>query len=161
MPGEKDALVVLRLDDRAAGTLGMCQNRQLVAGIDVLVRHKRMARMGNEEGIVQPLQQRVKLHQLLVGIDAEDLVSQQLLFQSVVVVQAGLRAPADIQRAGHMRLRIVEDLLEFLPIVDLGEGQGLHRSARDDQAVKIAVLDLRKALVEAVEMRLRDVFAPM
>ena len=159
VPGEEDAAIVPGFDDRAARLFGVCEHGQFIAGVDLLIGDKGMAGMGNIEGIVQPLEQGIVLHELFMRVDAEDLLREELLFQAVVIIEPGLSAPADIERAGDVFFGIVEDLLQLFPVIDLGEGQRFDRRARDDQAVEVRVPDLAEALVETIEMRLGDVLA--
>ena len=58
----------------------------------------------------------------------------------------------------NVGLAPLHDLAQLRPVVHLLKGQVFHRRAGDDQAVKGAVLDLVKGLVEGEHVRLRGVF---
>ena len=57
-----------------------------------------------------------------------------------------------------VRLAPFHDLTELRPVVDLLEFHLLHRCARDDEPVEVAVLHLLEGLVEGEHVLLRGVF---
>ena len=84
--------------------------------------------------------------------DAARLCRQVVLLNTVMMVQAGLRAPANVQRRVHMRGGPVHDLAELGPVVDLFERHLLHRRACDDQAVVVNVADVVERAVERLQV---------
>ena len=83
---------------------------------------------------------------------ATRLCRQVVLLDTVMMVQAGLRAPTNVQRRVHVRGRPVHDLAEFGPVVDLLERHLFHRRARDNQAVVVDVADVVERAVERLQM---------
>ena len=83
---------------------------------------------------------------------AARLSRQVVLLNTVVVIQARLRAPANVQRGVHVRGGPVHDLAELGPVVDLLERHLLHRRARDDQAVVVDIADVVERAVERLQV---------
>ena len=69
-----------------------------------------------------------------------------------MMVQAGLRAPTNVQRRVHVRGGPIHDLAELGPVVDLLERHLFHRRARDDQAVVVDVADVVERAVERLQV---------
>ena len=69
-----------------------------------------------------------------------------------MMVQAGLRAPANVQCRVYVRGRPVHYLAEFGPVVDLLERHLLHWRARDNQAVVVDVADVVERAVERLQV---------
>ena len=83
---------------------------------------------------------------------AARLCRQVVLLNTVVVIQARLRAPTNVQRRVHVCGGPIHDLAEFGPVVDLLERHLLHRRARDDQAVVVDVADVVERTVERLQV---------
>ena len=79
---------------------------------------------------------------------AEKLGSEHFLWDAVEVVETGERAPAQIHRREHVRLRPVDDPAELVPVVDVLELHLLDRRAGDDEAVVVVVLERVEGVVE-------------
>ena len=120
--------------------------------LDVGRPHLGEARMGREEPIVEPAHQRRGALDHLVGEHAEHLLGQLVLGHAVVIVDAGLGAPADVQRGVHVGLRPLHDLAEFRPVVHFFEFQPLHRRPGDDKAVEVLVAHRVEGGVEGLQM---------
>ena len=84
--------------------------------------------------------------------DAARLCRQVVLLNTVVMIQARLRAPTNVQRRVHVRGGPIHDLAELGPVVDLFERHLLHRRARDDQAVVVDVADVVERAVERLQV---------
>ena len=82
--------------------------------------------------------------------DATRLGRQVVLLNTVVVIQARLRAPANVQRGVHVRGGPVHDLAELTPVVHRFKVHDLHGGTGDDEAVVILVLDLVEGGVEGL-----------
>ena len=70
----------------------------------------------------------------------------------VVIVQTGLRTPADVEGGMDMLFRPFHDLTQFIPVLHIGERHLLHRCASDDHTVEVVVSDLVKGLVKGQKM---------
>ena len=75
-----------------------------------------------------------------------------------MVVDARLRAPADVQRGVHVRGGPCHDLRKLVPVVHVLEVQQLDGRAGDDHAVEMLVLDLVERGVERFQMLRGHVF---
>ena len=71
-----------------------------------------------------------------------------MLFDAVMIVQAGLRSPADVERRVYVSLGPLHDLAELIPVLHFLELEMLYRSSRYDHAVIVIALDLIKSLIE-------------
>ena len=76
------------------------------------------------------------------------LGAEHLFWDAVEVVEARKRAPAQIHRREHVRLRPVDDSAELVPVVDVLELHLLDRRAGDDEAVVVVVLERVEGVVE-------------
>ena len=74
-----------------------------------------------------------------------------------MVVDAGLRAPADVEGGVHVRGGPVHDARELVPIIHVLKVEQLNRRSGDDHAVEALVLDLVEGGVERVEVLLGHV----
>ena len=83
---------------------------------------------------------------------AARLCRQVVLLDTVMMVQAGLRAPTNVQRRVHVRGGPIHDLAELGPVVDLLERHLLHRRARDNQAVVVDVADVVERAIERLQV---------
>ena len=80
--------------------------------------------------------------------DAQLLFGQLMILYAVVMVDAGLRAPADVESAEHMLFCPVEDLAKLGPKAHFLEALRLDGGAGDDHAVVVLVADLVERDVE-------------
>ncbi len=87
-----------------------------------------------------------------MGEIAEHLLIQGMLGDPVMVVQTCLCSPADVEGAVDMGLTPLHDLTQLRPVVDILKVQMLHRSPRNDHAVRVAVTDLLEGLVKSKDM---------
>ena len=111
-----------------------------------------MSAVGSQENIIKSADQGDLAVCHLVLVDAEQLPGKQALIDPVIVIKARLCRPADMQCAGHMGLRPVEDLTGLLPVIHLLEGNILHRGTCDDHAVEVPVSDLIQGSIKLVQM---------
>ena len=93
--------------------------------------------------------------------DARGLLGQRVLLDAAMVVEPGLRAPADMQGRMDVRGRPIHDARELVPVIDLLELKLLDRGPGDDQAVVVVELDLAEGAVERLEMGGGDVLRLM
>ena len=118
-----------------------------------------MAGMRHAEFVVEPFQKKFVFHQLFMLVNAEQLFAEQALAHAVIMIQRGLRAPADKDRAGNVFPCEFEYFLEFGPVFHLLEIDGFHGCARNDHAVEFPPLYLAERFVKAVEVFERGVFS--
>ena len=84
----------------------------------------------------------------MVGEDAEDFLGEGVLGNAVVVVEARLRPPADIEGGEGVGLAPLHDFANFVPVRDVFKGHLLHRRAGHEEAVVFAVPDLGEGAVK-------------
>ena len=157
MARDENLTALLVHDSVDARLVGGGQDLQFRNGGNVLPQHRGVTGMGYIELVVKASEQNGLLVIPAVGIDAEELLGQGVLVDAVVVVQARLGAPADVEHGMNMGLAPLHDLAQLRPVVHFLEGHLLHRRAGDDHAVEFAVLDLIKGLVEGQQVLLGDV----
>ena len=125
---------------------------QLRDGADVALIHLGVPGVGGLEYVVKaPEEGGAGLEDPVVK-DAEELGGQGVLLYAVVIVEAGLGAPADVEGGVDMGFGPGHDLAELLPVVHLGKVQILHRGAGDNHAVEVLAPDLVKGGVEGLQM---------
>ena len=90
-------------------------------------------------------------------VDTKQLLRQLSLVNTIIMVESGLRRPADMQGGSHMGLRPVQDLTGLLPVIHLFKGDIFHRCSGDDQSIEGAVFDFIKGGVEFIEMACRGI----
>ena len=116
-----------------------------------------MARVRCEEFVVKATDERgVFLHELMRE-DAEHFLRQRVFLHTVVVIDARLRAPADMQGGMHVRAAPRHDVAELRPVVHFFEVHLLDWRAGDDEAVETLVFDLIERGVERLKVLGRDV----
>ena len=150
--GDKDLPSVLGAHEEGPGHIALGQDAQRVAGIHIGPADAGVAAVGRIEHLIKTAHQRVCRAGDPVLEHAEHLFRQQLLVHTVVVVQARLGTPADVQGGVDVRLAEIHDLAQFRPVVHLLKVHGLHRGTGDDHAVVAVVLHLVKGLVECIQM---------
>ena len=146
-----------------ARLVGNGQQFQLGVRLDVFGPHLGVARMGRPEPVVKPAQQgRGQLRLNLPVLEHARHLGGQLVFgHAIVVIDAGLCAPADMQRGMHVRARPVHDAAQLGPIVHVFEIEQLHGRAGDDHAVEVLVGDVVERAVERLQVLLGHVFRVM
>ena len=133
------------------------QDADLLHGLDILPLGGGVAGVGDVEHVVVAAEQHGAVVVQGMLVHAEELLLQGVLLDAVVVVEACLGAPADMQGGGDMGLAPLHDLAQLGPVVHLLEGDLLHGGSRDDHTVVLLVLDLVEGLVEGQHMLLGGV----
>ncbi|MPM17624.1 hypothetical protein SDC9_64021 [bioreactor metagenome] len=77
---------------------------------------------------------------------------QRIFFDPIMVIQTGLRAPADMHGGGNVRFAPLHDPRKLFPIIDFLKREVLYRRAGNDHAVKEPALYLGKRLVVFLEI---------
>ena len=144
----KDLPAVVVGDDVHPGNRGGGQDVQLAGGADVRGGNLGVAGVGHPVDFVEAAQQRDALIHQRVREDAEHLLRQLHLLQAVVVVQGGLRAPADVQGGVNVAFAPLHDLAQLVPVADLLELQVLDRRTGDDHPVEVLLLDVVEHFIE-------------
>ncbi len=80
---------------------------------------------------------------LSVGIEHARHLSREHALPQAQALSERHRAPADTEHASRGLARVVEQLRELGPVAHLGEGQVLHRRAREEHAMERAVGERR------------------
>lgn len=114
--------------------------------------------MRSAEDIVETAHERDTEISDLVVENAKHLLGQRVLVNPVVVVEASLRTPADVQSAGDIGSAPVHYLAQLVPIVHLAERHLLHGGTSYNQSVISLVLDVVKGGIERAEVLGRCVF---
>ena len=152
MADDKDLPAVLGAHQERPCLIALGKDAQRTAVVDILPAHGGVAAVGGIEHLIKAAHQRVGGSDDPVLEHAEHLGRQQLLADAVVVVQARLRAPADMQGGIDIRLAEIHDLAQLRPVIHLLKVHGLHRSAGDDHAVVAVMLHLVEGLIKGLQM---------
>ncbi len=126
----------------AAGLLAVCHHIELRVAADSLLIDARMPGLGNIKIIVHAPHDHLLPVQHAMPIDAGQLLRQEMLLNAVMMVEARLSTPADVEGGKHMGFRPVHDLTELRPVLHLLKGNLLHRRAGYDQPVKVFLTDI-------------------
>ena len=117
--------------------------------------------MGHHEHVVRAAEEDGAYVVHLVRIHAGKLLGQKMLANAVMVIEACLRTPADVEGAVHVRLGPFHDLAELFPVFYLFKGHELHGRTRDDHTVEVLVAHILEGLVEGEQVRARSVLGLM
>ena len=126
----------------AAGLLTVCHHIELRVAADSLLIDARMPGLGNIKIIVHTPHDHLLPVQHAMPIDTGQLLRQQMLLNAVMMVEARLGTPADVEGGKHMGFRPVHDLTELRPVLHLLEGNLLHRRTGYDQSVKVFLTNI-------------------
>ena len=116
-----------------------------------------MARVRHVVHLVEAVGEEVVLVAEPLRKDAEELGRQVLLGDTIEVVEACERAPAQVHSREDVLLGPFDDLAELLPVVHVLEGHLLHGRPGDDEAVVVLVAEAVEGVVELHQVVLRDV----
>lgn len=92
------------------GFVRLCENGQTLVFADVGGTHLGVARVRCAEDIIKAAQQRLLRQQNMVLENAGHFLGQHVLRNTVVIIQTGLRPPADVQRGMNVRFSPVHNL---------------------------------------------------
>ena len=81
-------------------------------------------------------------------IHAEEFFRQLPLLQAVMIIQARLGAPADMQCAVYVRFAPFHNAAQLLPVVHIFKFQIFHRRAGNDHTVVAPVFNLIKRAIK-------------
>ena len=158
MTQHKDLTAIHCLYDVHTGFVRLRENGQTIVFADVGGTHLGVARVRCAEDIIKAAQQRLLRQQNMVLENTGHFLGQHVLRNTVVIIQTGLRPPADVQRGMNVRFSPVHDLGQFLPVFDFLKRHGLYRRTGDDKTVIFLVADIVERLVEGEKMILRRIF---
>ena len=117
-----------------------------------------VARVRRTEQIIKAAHQRFVREQHVMLENTAHFMRKLILWDTVMVIKTGLRAPADVQGGMNVRFRPFHDFNQLVPVLDLLERHQLDRCAGDDKTVVFLVANVVKGLVERQEVILRRVF---
>ena len=157
MTGHECAPSVPGRDDVDTGLVRFGQYNKIGYALEVRAAYLGMARVRCGEDIVEAAHQLVVAIEDAVMEDAKHLLGQQVLGNSVAMVQSGLRAPTYIQGSEHVGFSPIKDVLELRPVIHLCELQLLHRRAGDDQPIELLTANLGKRFVMVDQVLFRRV----
>ena len=140
------------LRDEHAGLVGRGDELEQRMRGDILGAHLRIARMRRVEHVVEPADERRGRLEHAMREHARAFLGKLVLVHAVMVEDAGLRAPADVQSGVHVGLAPCHDAAQLVPVVDILEIEQFNRCARDDQAVEALLFDLVERTVEHREV---------
>ena len=94
-------------------------------------------------------------------VDTEQLLRQLSLVNTVIMVESGLRSPADMQGGIDVVLAPLHNLAQLIPIIDFLKGQKLHRCASNNHSIVAFALHLIEGLIKGIQMGLGRVLRNM
>ena len=141
-----------------AGLIGEGEDLQILHQGDIGAAYLCVAGVRHIENIVQSTHEWVIRVERMVRKNAEHLFFQRILGNAVVVIQPGLRAPADMEGGIHVCFAPFHNFAELFPIIHLFKGEMLHRRAGNNHAVKFFLAYIVKDLVKFEHMLSRGVF---
>ena len=92
---------------------------------------------------------------------AEHLFRHSVFGNAVVVVQARLRAPADVEGGKYVCSWPAKNSAQLVPVIHILKSHHFHRRACNDQPVEPQVLDIVKRPVKAHQVLDCSVFCPI
>ena len=150
MTGDKELPAVLAGNQMHARGVGHGENLKLRMGQDILAVHLGVAAVRGKEFVVKASHQRVCGGEQLVPEHTGKLLRQLIFRDAEVVIQSGLRTPADVHGGVHMGHAPIHDGAQLFPVVHLLKGHVLHRSACDDHTVEAFVPKLVEGFIESL-----------
>ena len=153
----KNLLAVFRNGKKDARFLRLGKYRHLFAGMNGFCRCLGMAAVRCIKYIIKSAHQRNFTVCHPVWVNAEKLLGKLSFLNAVIMVKSSLCAPADMQGGGHMLLRPVHNVTDFLPVIHFFKGNVLHRRPGNNQTVKLSVPDFIYGSVKLIEMICRCV----
>ena len=150
----EEVTAVDALRDVHAGLVGLRHDLKARIGLDVGGVDGSVARVRCPELVVKAAHQRAGGLQHVVVEHAGQLLRQLVLLDAVVVEDARLCAPADVQRRVHIRGGPLHDAAQLVPVVHVFELVQLNGRTRDDHAVIAVVFHLVKRAVERFQVLL-------
>ena len=157
MARDEDLSTLLICDGVNACLIGGGKDSEPGHSLDILAKDGGVTGMGCHKLIVEATEKDGALVIHLVGEYAKDLLVKLMLVDAVVVIEACLCAPADMQGAVDVGLAPLHYFDELVPILNLLKGHMLDGCAGDDEAVVIVVLYVVKDLVEGQKVLLSHV----
>ena len=139
------------------GLVTLHQDIQTTAGRNIFAAHFGPAGHRDREIIREAREERRFRFAVMVTIDTKRLLFESMLRHAMEMMHGRHGPPTDEEAGMNMSLGPVENLREFVPIGDVLERQGLNRRTGNDEAVKLAILNLIPGMVEGDEVILRRV----
>ena len=115
--------------------------------------------MGHVKLVVEATEDGERRVENLLGEYAEHLAVQRVFGYAIMVVEARLCCPADVERAGYVGAAPIENLFYLVPIVYLFEIKMLQWCASDDESVELLRFHHFEVAVEGTHVFHRSVLA--
>lgn len=103
-----------------------------------------VAGMRRQEFIIKPANQLVLGMKNAMMKDAKFLFAQGIFWDSIVMLETCLSAPANMKSGKDIFFCPFHDVLKFPPIIHFFKWQLLHGCARDDQPIELPASNLGK-----------------
>ena len=120
--------------------------------MDISNRNFRMSGMRCKKHIIKATHQRDLAVQHAMPEQTEHFLWQLTFFQSVVVIQSRLRAPAKMNSGCYMTFAPLHDLRQFFPIIHFFKLHLFYRCSGNDHTVKFLFFHLFKAYIKLIQM---------
>ena len=117
----------------------------------------RVAAVGNIKHIVKPTENGIQRLQGAMFEYAEHFRVQRILGHTVMVVESGLRRPADIKRGRNVRTRPIEYFGYLVPVGHFLKVHLLHRGSGNNHTVVLLVTHLVEIRIESFHMFYRSI----
>ena len=85
-----------------------------------------------------------------MAVNSGQLFLPLIFRNSVMIIQARLCSPADMQSRMHMGLAPLHDGCQLIPVVHLLEFHVLHRRSGDDHAIEFPAADFIKGNIKLI-----------
>ena len=144
-----------------ASLFGLCQYGQILAVMDILCENLGMAGMWCQEQIVKSTDQRNLPVLHFMPEQTKHFLRQLTFFQTIMVIQSCLRAPAEMNRGSHMGFAPLHDLGQFIPVVHFFKFHLFHRCSGNDHAVKLLIFHLIKTYIKFIQVASGSIFCFM
>ena len=141
-----------------SGFVGLCENRDIFAGTDIVDRYFCVAGMRGQKLVIEASHKRDLAVVDFVPEQPEFLLRKHPFLQSVEMIQTRLGSPAEEHRGGNVCVRPVHDLCQFIPVVNFFKFHLLDRCTGDDHTVVIIFPHILKFHIERVQMAGRCIF---
>src|ERR671919_715040 len=114
MARDEDMTSVLCAQDVKACLVRFSEDVQVADLLHVRAADLGVARVRGEEKVIESAQQAFGRGKDTVLIDAEHLVGEVILWDSIAVIESSLRSPANIKRGLNIRLCPIHDVGQFI-----------------------------------------------
>ena len=154
---DKDLAALACFDDIDAGLVGFGEQGKRGIGKEIGRADFGVAGMGGAEGIVKAAEQVFAGPEDTMAEDPGDFLGQQVFGDTIMMIERGLCAPADVKGGVDVREGPVHDFAKLGPVADIFIAHFLDGRAGDDKAVILIAADFVKGLIEGKQVVFRGV----